>query len=108
MPSIFDSAFRKAGRTLNGIFGEPTEFRVGQVVHPISCSITRGIAGQENMAGAIGVTITVSWMKSDWPAGVTPKDGVFYVAETGEHLSPRELIDDDGVFVTYNCIGGSR
>lgn len=108
MASIFDNAFRKAGRTLNNIYGEPVELRVGQVTHPIRISIKRGASGQENMAGAIGVNIDVSWLKSDWPAGVFPKDGAFYVSGTNETLTPRELVDDDGVFVTYRCLGGSR
>ena len=102
--SQFDDAFSSAVAVLSDAFSDQAVFEPlsspGSAI-PVSVVVNRDVHSMESMAGAVGAAIELSWRIGSLDS---PKDGIFTLTKTGERFKARELVGDDGFWITYRVI----
>jgi len=99
--SVFENAFSSAASTLMSVYGETspaTYTQDGGTAQSLSVMIDRGVKDSENTGMMVNVTVTISWLKSD-RSQHSRKDVI--TLATGESFRLNKLLDDDGMFITY-------
>lgn len=100
--SAFDDAFSVASSAFQETYGEEATFTApGAEPVPISVVVDRNVHSMDNMSGAVSVSIELSWRIGSIS---NPKNGVFTITKTGEKFRPKELVSNDGCWITYGTM----
>ena len=100
--SDFDDAFSIASSVFQDAFGDEAFFSApGADPVPLSVVVVRDVHSMDNMSGAVSVDVELSWRVG---AVSNPKDGEFTITKTGERFRLKELVGNDGCWITYRTM----